>query len=600
MRLLIVILAVIPAFAEDSQPVKDPKDPNAIPEKAWINGGRPMGLRIAAPPFSWACDVGANEAEQKKFLQRFAGPVMETSKFFRKVFSLKDTCFEDFAKQNAGQKWEPLIRINLWRKYSDFLVDFQRRYDTKSRPGAFFGTSQERDAYAKPTGKSVREIGAPAESTDDQQLLRSLYHELGHTFMRTYMASSVEIPSWIEEGNAQLFQYRIGNGTKPENERIERQGWLREMLEEGSLIAWPEFIKVHNLDNLDFTWKDQSRSIIQYCQAWSVIEFMISNPARQTQYLRMLEKLKKSSLGAMGSKITVEADLMTYLYGIQEAVFKECYGVALTEVEDIWHKEWIIKEYQRLLPKHPLLMYHRGNWLLSYRLEENDPEGSKVVIATAEARFNECITVAPTCAEGHVGLGQIAMLRHDFAAAQIHFDEALRLDSESFDALLRGGIAKVESGKAEDAVPLLKQASLQRPTSAEAQLHLGRALAIEGRDLDSAVVALAAAAELRKDLASTCALYAGVMHFVAKDYAKASTSFLEASYARPGDSSMIMLTALAEAWGGNVPVATQYLDRVPATDSLNELRKRLGNKDQLPLITWKNGGITLVWPAAAP
>ena len=64
--------------------------------------------------------------------------------------------------------------------------------------------------------------------------------------------------------------------------------------------------------------------------------------------------------------------------------------------------------------------------------------------------------------------------------------------------------------------------------------------------------------------------------------------------------SMIMLTALAEAWSGNVPTATQYLDRVPASDSLNELRKRLSNKDQLPIITWKDGGITLVWPAAAP
>lgn len=596
--LLVTAVAARGATGEDPAPV--PADPNAPPAGAWVNDGRPSGLVIAAPPFTWACDVGANEAEQKKYLQRIALPVMETTKFFKKVYGLKETCFEDFTKQSTGVKWEPLIRVNLWRKYQDFLTDYQRRYETKSIPGAFFGMGPAKDTYAKPTGKWVREIGTAAENTDDQQLLRHLYHEMGHLFMRTYMATSVEVPSWIEEGNAELFQLRVGNGTKPEDERLERQGWLREMLEEGTLIPWSSFIKVRNMDNLGFTWKDQSRSIIQYAQAWSVIEFMISNPQRQTAYLKMLEKFKKATQAAMGSKIKNADDLQTFLYGIQEDSFKECYGIPFDKVEDIWRKDWVIKEYDRLLKTKPILLYHRGNWLLTFRYKPEDKAGGAAIIATAEERFNECVKIAPTCAEGHVGLGQVAMLRKQFDVAQTHFDEALRLDPTSFDALLRGGIAKIEGGKAVDAVPLLTKAAAGRPTSAEAHYHLGRALAIEGRDLPAAAASFAQARELRQDLGANCGMQLGTAYFVAKDYGKASTAFLDAAYGSGGDGSLFMLTGLAEAWKGDAETALKYLERAGAGESVVELRRRITAKEPLPGIVWKDAQITVMWPGAAP
>lgn len=593
--LLLMVGAVHGAVAADPDP-----GPDAPPPGAWINDGRPAGLVVSAPPFTWACDVGATDAERRKYLQRIALPVMETTKFFRKVYGLKETCFEDFTKQATGVKWEPLIRVNLWRKYQDFLTDYQRRYQTKSIPGAFFGMGPAKDSYAKPTGKWVREIGTSAENSDDPQLLRHLYHEMGHLFMRTYMANSVEVPSWIEEGNAELFQLRVGNGTKPEEERLERQGWLREMAEEGSLIPWATFIKVRNMDNLGFTWKDQSRSIIQYAQAWSVIEFMISNTQRQTAYLKMLEKFKKATQAAMGSKIRSADDLQTFLYGIQEDTFKECYGTPLDKVEEIWRKEWVVKEYDRLLKANPILLYHRGNWLLTYRYKPEDKAGSAAVIATAEERFSECVKVAPNCAEGHAGLGQVAMLRKQFEAAQAHFDEALRLDPESFEALLRGGIAKIEGGKAVDAVPLLTKASVRRPTSAEAHYHLGRSLAIEGRDLPAAAASFAQARELRRDLGANCGMQMGTAYFVAKDYGKASTAFLDAAYGGGGDGSLFMLTGLAEAWKGDSETALKYLERAGAGESVVELRRRITAKEPLPGVVWKDAQITVMWPGAAP
>jgi tetratricopeptide (TPR) repeat protein len=575
--------------------------PNAIPPGAWVNDGRPAGLIANTPPFTWACDVGANEAEQRKFMQRIAAPAMETTKFFKKVYGLKDSCFEDFTKQNTGAKWEPLIRINLWRKYADFLTDYQRRYETKSIPGAFFGISAGKDAYGKPTGKYVREIATATENMDDQQLLRHLYHEMGHLFMRTYMASPVEVPSWIEEGNAELFQFRVGNGTKPEDERLERQGWLREMLEEGSLIPWSTFTAVRNMDNLGFTYKDHSRSIIQYAQAWSVIEFMISNNGRQAAYLKMLEKMKKSASAAMGSKIKNNKDAESYLYGVQNDAFKESYGVPIDKVESQWKDDWVTKEYERLLKTHPILLYHRGNWLLTFRVKPDDKTGgSTALIATAEERFAECVKIAPKCPEGHVGLGQVAMLRKQFDVAEQHFTDALTLDPNSFDALLRGGIAKSELGKAAEAVPLLTKATTRRPTSAEAHFHLGRALSLEGRDLDAAAAAFAQARELRQELSSNCGMFLGTGYFVAKQYAKATAAFYEAAYAAGGDGDLMLLTALSVAWDGDTTAALQYLERAPAGPATEELKKRISGKQPLPTIAFKESNITLIWPGAVP
>ena len=577
-----------------------PGAPNAVPAGAWLHDGRPVGLIANTPPFSWACDVGTSEAEQRKFLQHVAAPVMETTKFFKKIYNLKDSCFEDFTKQNTGTKWEPIVRFNLWRKYDDFLTDYQRRYETKSIPGAFFGMGPIKDEYGKPTGKWVREIGTATENMDDQQLLRHLYHEMGHLFMRTYMANPCEVPSWIEEGNAELFQFRIGNGTKPEDERLERQGWLREMLEEGSLIPWGPFTKVHNMDNLAFTHTDHSRSIIQYAQAWSVIEFMISNPARQAAYLKMLEKLKKSATNALGSKIKSSNDAQNFLYGIQDDSFKECYGAPIEKVEDIWRDDWVKKEYERLLKTKPILLYHRGNWLLTFRLKPEDKAGAEGIIATAEARFTECVTIAPKCAEGHVGLGQVAMLRKQYEAAEQHFTDALALDPDSFDALLRGGMAKVELGKAAEAAPLLTKAATRRPTSAEAQFHLGRALAIEGRDLAAADKAFTQARELRQDLTANCGMFLGTGYFVAKDYAKASNAYLEAAFAAGNDPNLMLLTALSEAWKGDATTALQYLDRSEANSASKELKRRIAAKEPLPTIVWKDADITLMWQGAVP
>lgn len=222
------------------------------------------GHKIVAKPFEFMTDVGQTQAEQKATAAKFLKPITETANFFLKVYELKPTCFEDYAAfyDRPDQRFEKLIRVRLWKDYDAFLTDFQERYKSKAIPGAFFGVQQEMDQYGKPTGNLIREIGTSTAGEDDMRVLRHLYHEMGHLFMRTYIVRQVEVPSWIEEGTAELFQFRKGNGTKPEAERDQRVGWLREAIEEGSTIPWKEMINVKNIDNLDFTYQDPMRSRI--------------------------------------------------------------------------------------------------------------------------------------------------------------------------------------------------------------------------------------------------------------------------------------------------------------------------------------------------
>lgn len=602
-RIAYVILAVGLLTCSEEPRNGKPANPNDPPPGAWINGGRPKGAVVNAAPFSWCTDFGETEGEQKKFIARIQSPVMQTTQFFKQIYGLKPTCFEDFVKERAGQGWEPLIRINIFKRHEDFLKDYQQRYESKAIPGAVFGRIGEKDSYAKETGKWVREMGTAVESANDAQLLRHLYHEMGHLFVFIFMGIPVEVPSWIEEGNAELFQYRIGNGTKPEEERLERQGWLREMLEEGSLIPWSEFTKVSNMDNLDFTWKDPARSTIQYAQAWSVIEFMINNPQRQAAYIKMLHEFRKLAMRAAESgQLKERHHYRQYLYGIQEKVFKECYGIEIGAVEEIWKKEWVTREFERIAKKNPVVRYHRGNWLLSFRMraDKGDKAGRERAVNLAEERFLECVKEAPKCPEGHVGLGQVARLKGDNEAAQGHFARALELNPKCYDALLQGGIAMIEGNRAAEAVPLLEQAVAQRDTSPWPFFYLGQALAAEGADPERAAKVLAQARDLRQDLIDDCAMYEGVAWFVAGDYGRAYTAFLEAHYARPKNESLAFFAALAQAWTKDTEAAVRFLDdKLPGNQATKEVKNRIAKKQPLPVIGWdEHGGPKVDWQAA--
>jgi tetratricopeptide (TPR) repeat protein len=531
------------------------------------------GVRIEAKPFLFQTDVGASQAEMRQTAQKFLKPILETAKHFTETYGMKDTCFEDYAAfyDRPTEHFEKYIRIHIWKNYDDFLADFQKRYQTKSIPGAFFGVQEEVDEYGKKTGNWIREIGTSTSGLDDMQTLRHLYHEMGHLFMRTFMVRPVEVPSWIEEGTAEHFQFRLGNGTKPEGERDEREGWLMEMVNEGGTIPWKDIISVKNMDNLDFTYKDPMRSQIQYVQAWSIIEFMLSNSQRQMAFVDLLRRFKaqaESRWIELAAQLKTPEDLVTkyqpYLYSIQEDTFKKCYGADLLAIEGMW-KDWVKKTYEKDVVKKPALRYYRGEWYLLRARAPHKGESAKDLYAKADALFDDAIKQAPDKPEGYVGKGRIALSSGDITGAGEQFAKALKLGADSYDALLYAGVAAVLSGHCKDGIDPLTKAVTQRPTDETAQRYLGQALAAGGGDPAQALLHLRSARDLDANDAPNCAFIEGGVQFTTGHVSEAYISWLRCANLRPDYPMIAIYQALAKAEDNDRDMAAELLKPLAAT-----------------------------------
>lgn len=524
-------------------------------------------------PFLLMTDLGANEAAKKKSAGTYMKWIAETANYFLKVYELDKNCFSTWADtyDPSGKEWERIIRFTVWEKHEDFLADFQKRYETKTIPGAYFGWGyQPKDEYGKPMGMRIREIHAYAEGQTEAEILRHLYHEMGHLFMKTFIIWPVEVPSWIEEGTAQIFQFRIGNGTNPEEDRDERRGWVIEMIAEESAIPWKDFMEVKNIDNLDFTWQDPLRSTIQYAQAWSVMEFMLENPQRRNAFSKLLKSFKDSGRDAVieANRRRLNGDAARkhydgWLYERQHEFFRKAYGADLLQVEAAW-KQWVQKSYEKDVKKNPILRYHRGGWHLLRADRAKGEEAKTTALARAEAIFSECVEVTPTLPEGHVGLGRVALARGDNAKADEHFAKATELGSDSFEAQVYGGIALIRAGRAAEAVPGLMKAAEKRPTHFDANYRLGLALAMSGGDGDLAKTHLARARSMRSEMTAECALAEGMVDYQKGNVAEAMSSFLRAMNKPEGNPVPALAFALCKAADGDVETAEKVLAQATA------------------------------------
>ncbi len=551
-------------------------------------------------------DWGDDAAAQNRNFARLKPLLEDTVRYFLRTYRLQPSCFADYAefyaKGGGEERLEPFIRLRIWKRDDDLTADYQARYQTKSLPAAFFGISSMRDAYGRPTTTWMREIATTSEGKTDEQILLHLYHEMGHLFMRTWLLRPGELPSWIEEGNAELFQYRVGNGTRPEAERRERLGYLSEILSEGAAIPWLEFMRIGNLDSLDTTWKDPVRSQIQYLQAWSVIEFMIATPARQEAYLAFLELLKAEF--ATATRTAAGKDLhdavRQRVLDRQFALIQQAYGLDLATLEIQW-KQWLRQTVHEQTLANPVIRYHRGDWHLSFRARLAATDAlHAAAIAKAEALFQECVKVAPRMCEGWVGVGRVAMARSEERTATTAFARAISLDGNNFTALLYEGVALLHTGQADRAtVPLLK-AVAQRPDHPEVNLFAGQALAVSGLDPAKALVCLRRTRDQSQDRLVPASLLEGAVLYRTGKPQQAYIAWLRASNQAVDDPGPLLLMAMAKFAQGANDEAGAILDRVPkaaqgAVDRVRALLTERAVGDKAPPIQFTRQG----WPTFA-
>jgi tetratricopeptide (TPR) repeat protein len=545
-------------------------------EDAVLEGSDGIFTRVDFKPFYLETDVGTNDRERKKFASGYARTVSANLNHFLRAFGMKAKDFDEFARFYGAESgsFDPAVRIRLWRRFEPFLQDLQTRYDTKAIAGAYKGQIRPKDEYGEFTGPMFREIGVYVEGRSKQEVLRGIYHEMGHLFMQTFIKYPSEVPSWLEEGTAQLFEYRKGNGTDPEPVRQERMAWLYEMVEApageiGSAVPWRDLTKVKNLDNLDFTWQDPLRSTKQYSQVWSMSEFFVDDRRRQAAYMKMLRAMRQAGedkfIELRRAGKTGEAlfkGIRYHLYDIQERIFKQAYGADLYTVEDRW-KMWLRKSYEKDVKRNPVLRYHRGTWHLDRVAGvAKDPAVKKAALEKAEAIFNEAVTIEPKDPSGYVGLARLAAARGHQDVAAAHFATANELGTDFFEALVYGGEALLKSGRPDEAIPGLKKALEQRPGHWEAMVFLGQALVIQGEELDRAIELLRSAYHQRNH-SSWLGLYEGTAHFYKGDYDAAFQGFARVYMASDQrDPLSAALCALARSRQMEDDETKSWIDRV--------------------------------------
>jgi hypothetical protein len=168
-------------------------------EDAVLEGSDGIFTRVDFKPFYLETDVGTNDRERKKFASGYARTVSANLNHFLRAFGMKAKDFDEFARFYGAESgsFDPAVRIRLWRRFEPFLQDLQTRYDTKAIAGAYKGQIRPKDEYGEFTGPMFREIGVYVEGRSKQEVLRGIYHEMGHLFMQTFIKYPSEVPSWL-------------------------------------------------------------------------------------------------------------------------------------------------------------------------------------------------------------------------------------------------------------------------------------------------------------------------------------------------------------------------------------------------------------------
>ncbi len=172
----------------------------------------------------------------------------------------------------------------------------------------------------------------------------------------------------------------------------------------------------------------------------------------------------------------------------------------------------------------------------------------KAFYAKADAIFRDCVDGQPSSPyAGYIGLGRVAICEGRLRAATAHFDHALALGANTYEALLYGGVGRVLAGKGAAAVEPLVAAVAQRPTDALAQRFLGQALALAGGDYAAAIAHLRAARALDPRTAPDCSYIEGAVAYLSGQRHDALTAWMRTQALRGDYPDILLYQALAKA-----------------------------------------------------
>lgn len=344
-------------------------------------------------------------------------------------------------------------------------------------PGAWSGYDHDKDSDGKPIGKLVRRIRTFVADRDDDEVERTLLHEMGHIFMFSFLlefagnppagqeAQKRGTPAWLGEGTAQLFENRWAtNQAKAQKDRLRQDGMIYEAVKLGDYYPFKDFTEITNAHNLQAIAGDPLRSILNYAQSASVMDFMVNTNG--SMFFDFLCNLRKENFEK--NLMSKDKNHIPELYTFQNECFHKAFNCDIGEVEGYWKKH-VKDEMEKNLKSKPELYY----WIGEYYLRRGKDKANDLV--HAEENFKLAMDGAPKKGEGYLGMGRMAIRKKDDDNALKYLTTAVELMPKDADALYYFGIAQVNTGKIKEAIETLNKSIAIYPLNQAAQAGLGLA-----------------------------------------------------------------------------------------------------------------------------
>ncbi|MFH0937868.1 MAG: tetratricopeptide repeat protein [Planctomycetota bacterium] len=537
-----------------------------------------------------ACTVETDVSQA--YANKIAVMVRNAESKFYELFKLTPELMNGVSKQPFDAKanipgsimfdmgFRPWVEVRVYKemeRFSDELFEMTGVKDKQQQlrqgiPGAYFITCHDYDGKRR-----LRRIRSFVANRDDDEQERALLHEFGQLFIVSYLlefsggpppgqeSQKRGTPAWLLEGLSQLLELRWSKAASAQKARLRQQAMIYEAINIGDNYPFEEFINITNAQNLVMIANDPQRSILNYAQSASVMDYMVNKDSNR--FFNFLQNLRQMHFER--NLRSRDKNHITELYSFQNEAFKKAFMVDLTVIEDGWKKH-VKKIMEEQLKRQPELYY----WIGEYYLHRGKDKAND--LAKAEDNFRLAMTQAPTKGEGYLGIGRLAIRKsgsRKLAAEdrQKFTDEALTMLAKAVEYLPKDdeawlcyGIAQTNVGKYKEAAESFDKALKIYPRNARALAGLGQ-VACQLQQYEKAMDAYELAYEASRNLRHL--FERGRAAFFGKKYREAQSDFARFCEMFPQDAQGQFWYGLA-AWRlGDKDFGLKKLEEAAKLDS---------------------------------
>jgi len=453
-----------------------------------LPGKAPAGFfQIITPSFNVECNTTKAHADKVAMMVKTA-----EARFYQ-LFKLTPELMNGTSKPKFDTKanipgdvmstvfnFKPFIHVRVYKDmegFTDEWFDLTGIKDKEQRlrtgiPGAYFCTRHDYDKT-----KMLREIRTFVANRDDDELERTLLHEMGHLFMHSYLlaffgdgpkgqeSQKRGIPAWLSEGLAQLFEILWSKASSAQKAKLRSEAMIYEATQIGDSYPFDDFVNITNAHNLAAVAGDPLKATLNYAQSLSVMDYMVNVDG--ARFFSFLENMR--GLNFERNLRSRNKDHIPELYSFQNEAFKKAFNCDIKDVEPFWKKN-VKTKMEATLKKQPEVHY----WIGEYYLRRGKDKENDYI--KAEERFKLAMTLAPTKGEGYLGMGRMQLRKNDYETALKTLAKAAELMPKDEEVWYFLGMAQISNGKLVEAVDSLGKALKIFPRSGRSLSGMATAL----------------------------------------------------------------------------------------------------------------------------